>query len=158
MRILVVPLATMMLALGACTQSGDQPPPQTAAVSAVAAPQLSGSLQVFDFNVPGERRTVSPNWAAINAQPLGSKGNPVRTLMPQGQQAYLRRLVCPDGSAPSFRRIGNFGAGVYTTIIDGYDVRCGSATHTIYLDMYHPNYIERRPVPGFAIRPPDGAA
>lgn len=123
--------------LGACTQSGDTPAPQTSAATAAVAtmppPQSSGSIQVVEFT--GNRRTVSPNWATINAQPLGSKGNPVRTLMPQGQQAYLNRLICPDGRTPSFRRIGNFGVGVYTTIIDGYDVRCGSSNYTVYLDM-----------------------
>lgn len=160
MKTSAMPLVAMLLASAACTQSGDQPPPQTAAASAAAAaaaPQSSGSIQVFDFMTPGERRTVSPNWSAINAQPLGSRGNPVRTLMPQGQQAYLRRLICPDGATPTFRRIGNFGVGVYTTVIDGYEVRCGSTVYTVYMDMYHPNYIERRPIPGFTIRPPAGA-
>ena len=139
------------LTASACTQTGQDAPP-SASASAVA-PQTSGSIQVYDLMAPGNRRTVSPNWAVITAQPLGSKENPVRTFMPQGQQAYLMRLVCPDGSTPSFRRIGNFGAGVYTTIIDGYDVRCGSAAQTIYLDMYHPNYMEQRAVSGFTIRP-----
>lgn len=157
MKTLAALLVVAIPLLGACTQSGDTPAPQTSAASVAAAampaPQSSGSIQVFDFMAPGNRRTVSPNWATINAQLLGSKGNPVRALMPQGQQAYLNRLICPDGKTPSFRRIGNFGVGVYTTIIDGYDVRCGSSNYTVYLDMYHPNYIEQRPVPGFTIRP-----
>lgn len=123
MKTLAALLVVAIPLLGACTQSGDTPAPQTSAASVAAAampaPQSSGSIQVFDFMAPGNRRTVSPNWATINAQPLGSKGNPVRALMPQGQQAYLNRLICPDGKTPSFRRIGNFGVGVYTTIIDG---------------------------------------
>ena len=138
-------MAVALLLVGGCTQDGSTP--QT------AAPQSSGTLVVLDMTTPGERRTVSPNWAAINAQPLGTQGNPVRTLMPQGQQAYLRRLVCPDGATPAFRRIRNVGPGPYTTIVDAYDVRCGASSQTVYLDMYHPNYVEQFPVPGFALRP-----
>lgn len=148
-------VAMTTLALAACTQSGSQPP-QTASTSASTPLQSSGSIQVINF--AGDLRTVSPDWAAINAQPLGSEGNPVRTFLPRGQHAYLSRLVCPDGSTPLFGRIKNYGVGVYTTIIDGYDVRCGSASYKIFLDMYHPTYRERRPVPGFTIRPPSNAA
>ena len=72
--------------------------------------------------------------------------------MPSGQRAYLNRLRCPDGNAPAFHRIGNFGFGPYGTIIDGYSVRCrdGSDT-TIFMDMYHRGYVERRAVRGFTI-------
>jgi len=48
---------------------------------------------------------------AAAAHPLGSKLNPVRVHMPQGQQAYLRRLNCDSGAAPAFNRAGSFGAG-----------------------------------------------
>lgn len=151
-------VAMTTLALGACTQSGSQPPLQTASTSASTMPQSSGSIYVYDYVVPRNIRMVSPDWAAINAQPLGSEGNPVRTFLPRGQHAYLSRLVCPDGSTPSFHRIKNYGYGVYTTIIDGYHVQCGGVAHKIFLDMYHPTYRERRPVPGFTIRPPNDAA
>jgi hypothetical protein len=114
------------------------------------------SIQVFDMLAPGERRTVSPDWASIEVQPLGSKGNPVRSFLPAGQQAYLRRLQCPDGSTPDFQRQGSVGAGPYTTIIDAYEVRCASKSVVLYLDMYHPGYIERRAVPEFTIRPDAG--
>lgn len=141
------------LASAACTQTTQNAPPGTTTAAAANAPQTSGTIQVVDVFTTGQPRTVSPNWASINAQPLGSKGNPVRTFMPRGQHAYLQRLVCPDGSTPSFTRIGNFGVGVYSTIIDGYDVRCGATSYTVYMDLYHPAYVERRPVPGFTIRP-----
>ena len=88
------------------------------------------------------------------AHPLGSKENPVRVEMPQGQMAYLASLRCTDGKPPKFRRIGNYGLGVYDNIIDGYDVRCeGSepASSTIFMDMYHAGHVETRPVPGFTI-------
>lgn len=151
-------VAMTSLALGACTQTGTQPPLQTASTSASTTLQSSGSIAVFDYVAPRNYRMVLPDWAAINAQPLGSKGNPVRTFLPRGQHAYLSRLVCPDGLTPSFYRIKNYGHGVYTTIIDGYHVRCGDMAYTIFLDMYHPTYRERRPVPGFTIRPPNDAA
>lgn len=149
-----VAIAVVVLALAACTQTAGNATLQTAATQTTAAPppQSSGTVVVYDFLVQGNRRTVSPNWAAINSQPLGTQGNPVRTLMPEGQRAYLQRLVCPDGAPPSYRRIRNVGVGVYTTIIDEYDVRCGARNSLIYMDMYHPNYIERRAVPDFRLR------
>jgi hypothetical protein len=129
-----------------------EPPPRTAAPSSGA----TRSIQVFDMLTPGERRTVSPDWASIEAQPLGSKGNPVRSFLPTGEHAYLRRLQCLDGSTPAFERQGSVGAGPYTTIIDAYEVRCAGKSVVLYLDMYHPGYIERRAVPGFTIRPDAG--
>ena len=118
-----------------------------------ALAQNAGSIEIFDMMAPGERRRVTPDWAAINAQPLGSKGNPVRVYLPAGQRAYLQALVCPDGTRPLFGRIGNVGPGPYTSIVDAYDVRCGAASYYVALDMYHPGYVERRAVPGFTLRP-----
>jgi hypothetical protein len=95
--------------------------------------------------------------AAAAKHPFGSKLNPVRASMPQGQHAYLRRLRCSDGQAPQFDRIGNYGLGVYGNIIDGYAVDCGSAAPgkvEIFMDMYHAGYVETRPVPGFTIVAP----
>lgn len=88
-----------------------------------------------------------------SAHPLGSKDNPVRVSMPLGQHAYLRRLRCSDGKAPRFERIGNFGPGVFGSIIDGYQVVCGGgaepAESLIYMDMYHPDHDETAAPPGF---------
>lgn len=89
--------------------------------------------------------------------PLGSNENPVRAEMPQGQQAYLARLRCADGRAPQFRRVGNFGVGVYGNIIDGYDVTCADsepAKTRVIIDMYHAGHIENMAVPGFTISTP----
>ena len=117
-----------------------------------AAQQTSGSIEI-ESPLEG-RKTITPDWAAINAVPLGSKGNPVRVHTPNGQRTYLARLICPSGSPPAFRRVGNFGLGVYGTIIDGYDVDCAGTKSMVYMDMYHPDYIEKRAVPGFTIRAP----
>ena len=92
--------------------------------------------------------------AAAAKHPFGSKQNPVRAAMPQGQHAYLRSLRCSNGQAPLFERMGNYGLGVYGNIIDGYSVDCGAAAPgkvEIFMDMYHGGYVETRPVPGFTI-------
>jgi hypothetical protein len=115
------------------------------------AQQTSGSIEVQTFE---GRKTITPDWAAINAVPLGDKGNPVRVSMPPGQHAYLSRLMCPSGGAPTFGRVGSFGVGPYGTIVDGYDVDCTGSKRLVYMDMYHPGYVERRAVPGFTIREP----
>ncbi|MEL1251934.1 hypothetical protein [Aurantiacibacter gilvus] len=84
--------------------------------------------------------------------PLGSSENPVRASMPEGQRAYLDRLRCADGSTPSYRRVGNFGVGVYGNIVDGYEVTCaGEDPKMVVMDMYHRGHVENRPVPGFTI-------
>jgi hypothetical protein len=92
--------------------------------------------------------------AEADKHPLGSKENPVRVSRPQGQRAYLAKLRCADGKAPSFNRRGNLGVGVFGNIVDLYDLRCdGSepATSEVVMDMYHLGRSEDRPVTGFTI-------
>lgn len=92
--------------------------------------------------------------AEAEKHPLGTKDNPVRVAMPQGERAYLANLRCSDGKAPSFFRTGNLGPGVYMSTIDDYVVDCGSAApgqvHVV-MDMYFPGHNESRPVPGFTM-------
>lgn len=91
--------------------------------------------------------------AKAEQHPLGSKANPVRTTMPQGQRLYLSRLRCSDGQAPRFSRAGNVGPGPYGNIVDLYKVSCPGAQPAesdIYMDMYHGGFIESRTVPSFA--------
>jgi hypothetical protein len=96
--------------------------------------------------------------AKAELSPLGSKANPIRENMPQGQLAYLRRLRCPDGTAPAFFREGNVGTGIYRNIVDLYKVTCaGSAPVEVYMDMYHDGP-ELRPVPGFTMAPDGNTA
>jgi hypothetical protein len=85
--------------------------------------------------------------------PLGSRENPIRVSMPEGQRAYLDSLRCADGTAPAYQRIGNFGPGIYGSIIDGYEVRCpGAEPATLIMDMYHPGHLETGTPPGFTRR------
>lgn len=87
-----------------------------------------------------------------DAYPLGSKDNPVRVDGPLGERAYLGRLRCADGNAPDFDRDGSVGSGPYGYIMDLYSVRCREApVVSVYMDMYHSDAVESRPVPGFAI-------
>lgn len=108
-------------------------------------------------------KTMSPKKLAkaiakAEAHPLGSKLNPVRENMPEGELAYLRRLRCSGGEAPSFERKGNVGIGVYGSIVDHYAVTCpGAAPVDVYMDMYHDGP-ENRPVPGFTMAEPGTAA
>ncbi|MCU0729736.1 MAG: hypothetical protein MUF41_06525, partial [Sphingopyxis sp.] len=100
-----------------------------------------------------ERRVAEPA-----RHPLGSPQNPVRAESPVGQRAYLSRLRCANGRAPTFSRAGNVGFGVFGNIVDRYVVECAGsspATTMIDMDMYHPGHIERAAVPGFTI---DGSA
>ncbi|MEP3653592.1 MAG: hypothetical protein ABJO36_01740 [Litorimonas sp.] len=85
--------------------------------------------------------------------PLGSEGNPVRAHMPQGQVSYLSRLKCESGARPGFERAGSFGAGPYETILDGYNLTCSGVAKAemVFMDMYHPGYIETVAIPGFTI-------
>jgi hypothetical protein len=94
--------------------------------------------------------------AKAERSPLGSKANPVRENMPQGELDYLGRLRCADGATPAADRKGNVGTGVYGNIIDLYTLTCpGAAAVEVYMDMYHDGP-ENRPLPGFAIVPGDG--
>jgi hypothetical protein len=82
---------------------------------------------------------------------LGSKTNPVRCDMPRGERYYLLRLRDADGKSPGFHRVGSFGGGPYGNILDGYEVKLGANTVMIFMDMYHPGYVETNAVPGFTI-------
>lgn len=92
--------------------------------------------------------------ATAAAFPLGDEKNPVRVNMPQGEQAYLARLRCSDGAAPAFARDGSVGIGVYGKILDLYSVKCAAGTPAsaaVYMDMYHRDHREQRPIAGFTI-------
>lgn len=93
--------------------------------------------------------------AKAERSPLGSKANPVRENMPEGERAYLRRLRCSGGQPPAFERKGSVGLGPYGSILDLYSVACpGAAPAEVYMDMYHYGP-ENRPLPGFTIAPPE---
>lgn len=85
------------------------------------------------------------------AGPLGVRSNPVRCDMPRGERAYLARLRGLDEQPPRFYRVGSYAPGPYGNILDGYRVTSGTNTVMIFMDMYHPCFIETNAVPGFTI-------
>ncbi len=95
----------------------------------------------------------------IAKHPLGSEGNPVRCHMPRGEREYLSRLRCENDRPPKYERAGSVGQGPYGRIMDLYSVKCkantiGATEFNVYMDMYHPDYVETRPIPGFTIVAP----
>jgi hypothetical protein len=122
------------------------------AVTPVAAQEVNdaaGLMRSLGGGLAGKKLKKAIEKA--EASPLGSRENPVRADMPVGQRAYLQRLRCADGQAPSFARSGSVGDGPYGYMLDLYKATCaGAAPVDIYMDMYHRN-VELRPIPGFTI-------
>lgn len=102
----------------------------------------------------------------------------VEVCKPEGERKYLRRLRCPDGTAPTFRRDGSGGTRTAPKseadekvafdqmfgpvkpgdpdyhVIDYYSVTCGDRTTTVIIDMYHCEAAEpTQAPPGFTIVP-----
>lgn len=124
-----------------------------AAGAAEAKPQVNDMARMMK-GLGGGGKTGGKLEKAIAkaaAHPLGSRDNPVRANMPDGQRAYLSRLRCANGQAPEFHRAGNIGPGIYGYIVDDYRVSCaGAAPVSVIIDMYHV-HVEQQPVPGFTI-------
>lgn len=92
--------------------------------------------------------------AAANAHPLGTAANPVRVGGPEGERAYLARLRCSDGSAPSIGMREEAGVGAFGSVVGAYEVECGGSNQVrIVMDRYHAEHRETRAPPGFAILP-----
>src|SRR3546814_2250925 len=51
--------------------------------------------------------------AAANTHPLGTLQNPVRVGGPDGEQAYIARLRCADGSTPAIGAKAPGGVGAF---------------------------------------------
>lgn len=91
--------------------------------------------------------------APDTSKPLGDQLNPVRACGSEGQQEYLRRLVCASGESPTFSRDGSYGRGPYNTVIERYSLACGANQFGVFMDMYHCKYRESIPISGFTILP-----
>ena len=135
------------IAYGACTT-------ETAARFAIDLREMALMAAPDDAEAQQDEEPPADQPETISEEDaLGSKVHPVRADNPGGEQAYLERLRCPDGTAPSFSRQGSMGYGGYGNIVDLYAVRCGETgeSYKIYMDMYHPGYVETYPVPGFTL-------
>ena len=91
--------------------------------------------------------------AAAEAYPLGTLQNPIRVGGPQGERAYLRRLRCPDDSAPRIGQRSEGGVDTFGTITGAYVLACGVNTVQIFFDMYHEEHVEDRAPAGFTLEP-----
>jgi hypothetical protein len=94
--------------------------------------------------------------AAAAAHPLGSLQNPVRVGGPEGEQAYLARLRCGDGSAPKIGAKAAGGVGAYGSVVDSFALDCSPAAPgsvSLAFDIYHQEHVEQRAPAGFRIQP-----
>ena len=83
------------------------------------------------------------------AAAIGSKDNPVRCDDPDGEHWYLSRLRDLDGKRVGASRLGSTGAAADGHIMDMYQVK--GKDITIFMDMYHSQYVETGAVPGFRL-------
>ena len=99
-------------------------------------------------------KQIKPDMTEVEKYPLGSEKNPVRVSMPVGERDYLARLICSNGEQVSaFARSGSGDLSPYGSMMDIYTVICdtdkGAVEHTVFMDMYHANYVENRPAHEF---------
>jgi hypothetical protein len=88
----------------------------------------------------------------VPGEAIGSEGNPIRVLLPEGERAYLSRLRCGNGKPPKFNRLGStFSPG--QNMLDMYELTCRRQPKVVvYMDMYQ-CVEEQRPIDGFEIVP-----
>ncbi|HEX8215359.1 MAG TPA: hypothetical protein VF582_07815 [Allosphingosinicella sp.] len=95
--------------------------------------------------------------ASASAFPLGSIQNPVRVGGPQGQQAYLARLRCSNGSAPLVGAGTSAGAGGFGSVVQRFRLDCGASAPgkvDLVMDMYHEEHRETRAPAGLTLDRP----
>jgi hypothetical protein len=139
-----------------------------AAIAALlAAPAAAVQKKVGERTVPPEEllrqlgigvsdEEVDAAVAAAAAHPLGTMENPVRVGGPEGQQAYIARLRCANGSSPTIGPRASAGVGAFGTIVDAFPLDCGAAAPgkvRLVMDMYHSEHREDRAPAGFTIAP-----
>jgi hypothetical protein len=107
-----------------------------------------------------------------------SRSAAIEVCKPEGERAYLARLVCSTGETATFDRVGGYGprndlpadqplseqiasarrdplqpGEVDHHVVDGYEVSCGASKRLIYLDMYHCHQSSPNAAPpGFSLR------
>jgi len=93
--------------------------------------------------------------ATIAKEPLGSAKNPVKAEGVEGEYRYLARLRCKEDKPPVVERLGSGDLSPYGSIMDIYRAVCDAPPAlTVFVDMYHPGYVEPSAVPGFTIVAP----
>ena len=90
---------------------------------------------------------------------LGRQTNPVRCDGALGQRAYLDRLRDYSDQPVSYKRSGTHPGGPYGNALDSYTVAYHDGySQEVFMDMYHPGFVEKEPPPGFKIVPPPAEA
>lgn len=149
--------ALVALALVACGPTA--PATHPAGPRQPPAPEATGS--------PDAAPPTAPKPAPV--EPVAGLGRnnaeAIQVCKPSGETAYLSRLRCADGAAPSYRRVGHGGYRTERTgpddyrlsadqvrtgrplepgeadfhPVDQYTVLCtdDNVVHKLYLDMYH---------------------
>jgi hypothetical protein len=142
--LLLLPFAALAFAAQASAQqAGD-----------IGARTRSPAAMLGDIRLAPGQDDLAEALAAAAAFPLGSRENPVRVGGPAGEQAYLARLRCADGSAPAIGPRSDAGVGGLGTVVHQFPVRCASgAAVTVVMDMYHEEHREDRAPPGLQILP-----
>lgn len=143
MRHILPALAAVLAAIPASAQAPREELP--------ASQELLGLLGQGNSDAELERAI-----AAAAAHPLGTAENPIRAGGPEASRAYLGRLRCVDGTAPTVGARTAAGVGAYGTIVDAWPLDCGGApprTVSVMIDMYHGDHVEDRAPTGFTIQP-----
>jgi hypothetical protein len=94
--------------------------------------------------------------AAAAAFPLGSLQNPVRVGGPDGERAYVARLRCADGKAPSLGASRAAGVDAFGSVAQLVSLDCGAAAPgrtEIAVDRYFEEHREERAPAGFTLAP-----
>jgi hypothetical protein len=152
MKRVSVLMATLLVGCASAPETAP-PPPSPASDPAPARRPLTPEEREAFFR--GGRPKPTVDEAEVAKHPLGSLQNPIRVNGPAGEHAYLARLRCEDGGRPDFQRTGSVGTrSPWGYILDAYSLTCASGQKAaIYMDMYHREHQEDRPVPGFSLDP-----
>lgn len=92
--------------------------------------------------------------AQAGAHPLGTLANPIRVAGPEGERAYLARLLCADGRAPAIGPAAPAGVGAYGSLVEAHPLDCGAAAPgkvSLVVDRYHEENPETRAPAGFQV-------
>jgi hypothetical protein len=89
--------------------------------------------------------------AVAETHPLGTVENPIRVGGPDGEQAYLARLRCADGSRPRLGARHQGGPGGFGSVVGAYDIACNGEPLRLVFDMYHEEHVENRAPAGFTL-------
>lgn len=120
------------------------------------ASNAQGDLESILAGQSPRKNLSAAELAQMSRHPLGSAQNPVKVEGVEGEYVYLARLRCPEDKPPVVERRGSAATlGPYGSIMDIYEAACDAPpAFVIFVDMYHPGYVEQAAVPGFTIVAP----